>query len=364
MNVSFEFVRHFGVGINIGNSLDAPEGEISWGNPPISRKLIRFYRNEGFRSIRIPVTWSSHLNVNNYTIHLGFLSRVREVVDWCLGEGFVVIINLHHEDGWLSPDNETKATPKFVRLWEQIARHFADCGEKLVFEAFNEIRNGDDWFGTDAACQVVAQLADRFVSTVRAAGNCNASRYLMIPTYAASVGERACRLWRRVANDNRLIATVHCYEPHEFTHQSNGPKQYDPYWCRPRLESVFQCLKRNFLNRDIPVVIGEAGVCQKNGIPDESGRIAWAHDIETLSVQHGIPLIVWEDGGSWQLVNRAKVEWTHPNLAKEYLASSPRRKPWERVISVMRHPLRDVVVIVKRAADNAMKRVGLGKAKI
>ncbi len=320
MNETFEFVRRFGAGINLGNSLDAPD-ETAWWNPPITRELIRFYRSEGFRSIRIPVTWSHHLSGDNDSIHSGFLARVREVVDWSLEEGFVVIINLHHEDGWLSPNKENEAAPRFSHLWEQIARHFADCGESLVFEAFNEIRNGEDWVGTEEACQAVSRLAERFVATVRATGSCNASRYLMIPTYAASTGETACRSWVRVANDDRLIATVHCYAPHEFTHQMNGPKEYDPAWCRRELESVYDRLKRIFIDRGVPVVVGEANVIQKNGIPAESGRIAWAHDIAQLSVKNGIPLIVWEDGGNFQLVDRAKACWTHAQIAKTYLES-------------------------------------------
>ncbi len=319
MNNAIGTIRQFGAGINLGNSLDAPDGETSWGNPPITRELFRFYRREGFRSIRIPVTWSHHLSGDNDSIHSDFLARVREVVGWGLEEGFLVIINLHHEDGWLSPNKENEATPRFVRLWEQIARHFADCGEMLVFEAFNEIRNGDDWVGTEEACQAISRLAERFVATVRATGGCNGHRYLMIPTYAASTSETACRLWTRVANDDRLIATVHCYAPHEFTHQPNEPKEYDPTWCRATLESVFECLKRNFLNREIPVVIGEANVIQKSGIPAESGRIAWAHDIAQLSAKNGIPLIVWEDGGWMQLVDRANVCWTHPDLARAYV---------------------------------------------
>lgn len=322
MEETFEFVQRFGAGVNLGNTLDAPDGETSWGNPKISRELVHFYRKEGFRSIRIPVSWEKHFSRDDFVIDDSFLNRVHEVVSWCLDEGFITILNLHHEGGWLSPDKEASATGILICIWRQIANCFTSCGERLVFEAFNEIRNGDDWGGTPDSCESVNRLAARFVETVRSTGGSNKSRYLMIPTYAASAGETACCCWKPVENDNRLIATVHCYAPHEFTHQSNGQKEYHPAWCRPELESVFQCLKRHFLDRGVPIVIGEAGVNQKNGVPNESGRIAWAHDVATLSARHGIPLIVWEDGGDFQLVDRANVKWTHPLLATEYLASS------------------------------------------
>ncbi len=317
MNDVFEFVRRFGAGINLGNSLDAPDGETAWGNPPISRNLIRFYRKEGFRTIRVPVTWDKHTDAAG-SVDPAFMDRVREVIGWCLDEGFTTILNLHHEGGWLSPAFDDSALQRFVGLWTQIACRFADCGERLVFEAFNEIRNGDDWQGTDEAFDAVNRLAEKFVETVRAAGGINVGRYLMIPTYAASDGEPACTGWKKVLDDERLVATVHCYGPHEFTHQAAGKKEYHPAWCKPVHETVFERLKRIFLDRGVPVVIGEAGVKQVDGCPSEEGRIEWARDIENLSSWHGIPVIVWDDGGDFGLADRTRAVWKHSDLARTY----------------------------------------------
>ena len=323
MNNAFEFVREFGVGINLGNSLDAPEGETEWGNPAISRELIRFYQKEGFKTIRVPVTWHRHLDADG-SVDSAFMDRVREVIEWCLDEGFMTILNLHHDGnkdvgGWLAPTFDESALQRFTGLWAQIAERFANCGERLVFEAFNEIRNDGDWQGTDEAFDAVNRLAAQFVETIRASGGNNVNRYLMIPTYAASDGEQACQGWKRIGNDERVIATIHCYDPHEFTHQSAGKKEYDPNWCKPALETVFERLKRNFIDKGSPVVIGEAGVKQVDGCPCEDGRIAWASDIADLSSRYGIPIIVWEDGGHFQLVNRHQACWTHPGLARAYL---------------------------------------------
>lgn len=317
MSDTFDFVRRFGPGINLGNSLDAPDGETAWGNPPISRELIRLYRKEGFRTIRLPVTWDKHTDVLGI-VNPGFMNRVREVVEWCLDEGFITILNLHHEGSWLSPSFNDSVLRRFSCLWTQIASQFADCAERLVFEAFNEIRNGDDWQGTHEAFYAVNQLAATFIETIRSAGGNNSGRYLMIPTYAASDAELACINWRRAVNDERLIATVHCYNPHEFTHQLEGMKDYHPAWCKPALEAVFDRLKRVFLDCGVPVVIGEAGVMQKDGCPTEEGRIAWANDLGNLASQHGIPVIVWEDGGMFRLVDRHLVRWVCPQLVESY----------------------------------------------
>lgn len=44
-------------GINIGNTLDAPSGETTWGNPVIEEYYFDDYKDQGFTAIRIPVTW-------------------------------------------------------------------------------------------------------------------------------------------------------------------------------------------------------------------------------------------------------------------------------------------------------------------
>lgn len=49
-------------GWNLGNSLDAVGAdETAWGNPMITQQLIQNIANQGYKSIRIPVTWQAHI---------------------------------------------------------------------------------------------------------------------------------------------------------------------------------------------------------------------------------------------------------------------------------------------------------------
>ena len=48
-------------GWNLGNSLDATGAdETSWGNPVVTQAFIQQIAAQGFKSIRIPVTWMQH----------------------------------------------------------------------------------------------------------------------------------------------------------------------------------------------------------------------------------------------------------------------------------------------------------------
>src|SRR5665213_2710209 len=50
------------LGINIGNTMEAPGNENGWGNPNITQGLIDSYKQRGFNAIRIPCNWDwSHI---------------------------------------------------------------------------------------------------------------------------------------------------------------------------------------------------------------------------------------------------------------------------------------------------------------
>ncbi len=89
-------------GWNLGNSFDSvgSTGETSWGNPVVTKKLIKEVKKQGFKSIRIPFTVYGRVGAApSYTIDPTFLNRYTQVVDWALDEGLYVMINLHH-DSW------------------------------------------------------------------------------------------------------------------------------------------------------------------------------------------------------------------------------------------------------------------------
>ena len=148
-----DFVKDMGVGWNLGNSLDAYKdgkgNETAWGNPYITKELIRAVQDAGFRTIRIPVTYMGQIGAApDYTIDEKWLDRVQVVVDVALETGMYVIINIHHdgnndmENGaWIdiSQPDQTQMQEKFKAVWTQIAEKFKGYDEHLIFESMNEI---------------------------------------------------------------------------------------------------------------------------------------------------------------------------------------------------------------------------------
>ena len=68
------------------------------GNPRVTQELLDEVRENGFRSVRIPVTLGQHEGpAPDYTIDPVVLDRVEEVVDWALDEDLSVLLDLHHD---------------------------------------------------------------------------------------------------------------------------------------------------------------------------------------------------------------------------------------------------------------------------
>ncbi len=177
-------------GWNLGNSLDATGGdETSWGNPRITEALLDNVKAQGFKSIRIPVTWSAHQGAAPaHTIEAAYLNRVKEVVGWALADGFYVMINIHHDSWqWINtmPSDRANVLNRYNAIWTQLAAAFKDSPGKLVFESVNEPQfTGSS--GDAQNAQLLHELNSSFRDIVRRSGGNNATRLLVLPTLHTS----------------------------------------------------------------------------------------------------------------------------------------------------------------------------------
>ena len=94
-----------------------------------------------------------------------------------------------------------------------------------MFEGFSEVLDKDNtWTAPSSsnaseAYDVINELNQLFVDTVRAAGYVNKNRILICNTYAAVYTENVIK-HMEIPEDsvkNKLIAEVHDYEPYDFT---------------------------------------------------------------------------------------------------------------------------------------------------
>ncbi|HEX6685038.1 MAG TPA: cellulase family glycosylhydrolase [Candidatus Limnocylindrales bacterium] len=318
-------------GTNIGNTLDAIPDETSWGNPPISEALLDHLRAQGFKSIRLPITWSNrHGAAPSYTIDPAFLGRVRQVVDWALARGFYVMINLHHDSWqWINtyPTDRTNVLNRYNALWTQIASAFRNHSSRLLFESINE----PQFAGTSGDAQnyqLLHELNAEFVRIVRASGGGNTNRLLVLPTLFTNADQGrldALRTSFTQLNDRNLVATIHFYGFWPFSVNNSGFTRYNAE-VEQDLVGTFERAYNSLVANGIPVILGEYLLLSldytRPGIIQQGEVLkffeAFGHHARTRNVT----TMLWEAG---TILHRQELRWRDPELMAQVTSSWARR---------------------------------------
>lgn len=328
-----DFAVSMGNGWNLGNTFDAygaAEGldtETCWGNPKTTKEMIDFIASEGFKTLRIPITWQGHFDYdNNYKIDREWLDRINEVVTWALDDGLKVIINTHHDvETWLIPEYEYLDSAKEIlsALWTQIAEYFEPVGEDLIFETMNEPHVNYDtksgWKPTDERMDCVNQLNEVALSAIRSTGGNNETRYVIVAPYAAGIGWAIDERFVLPDDDNLFV------EVHFYCQTEHSPLPEDEGDCAKgaNLDFKLDVLKgfsqvyERFVSKGIPVVNDEFGWTDHENIDKLSERMkAYMRIARACSVG----CCVWDSGGNFygfSNLKRTDLEWELPEVIHE-----------------------------------------------
>lgn len=314
-------------GWNLGNSFDSTgSDETSWGNPKVTQELLANIRAQGFHSIRIPVTWGQHQgSAPDYTIDATYLSRVKEVVDWALADGFYVLINVHHDSWqWIAnmPSDHDGVLARYNAIWTQVAGAFRDTSSKLLFESVNEPQfTGSSGDAQNAS--LLNELNTSFHSIVRQSGGNNATRLLVLPTLHSS-GEQA-RVDELVSaftalGDSNLIATVHYYGYWPFSVNIAGGTTFDAT-TQKDLTDTFDRVDNAFVAKGIPVIIGEYGLLgfdKTTGAIEQGEKLKFFEYLGYYARTKQLTTMLWDNGQHFQ---RTGFQWNDPELFAQIKSS-------------------------------------------
>jgi aryl-phospho-beta-D-glucosidase BglC (GH1 family) len=313
------------LGWNLGNSLEAPGGETAWGNPVITQALIDLVKQSGFNAIRLPCAWDSHANQATGAIDTAWLARVKQVVQYCINDGMYVLLNSHYDDGWLDCTatgarlDTIKAKQK--AYWEQIATWMRDFDEHLMFASANEPNATDLPTST-----VLLSFHQIFIDAVRSTGGKNAYRTLVIQTPSTSVdmSDYFAGIPGMPGDQvpGKLMLEVHYYTPSNFClltsnaswgnewcywgtgyHSADDPTRNATGEEEPYMDSEMSFLKKTFVDKGVPVLVGEFDVVRHNaslaGMPQDSilslnSRSHFFSYLTKSARASGVPVFFWD----------------------------------------------------------------------
>ena len=308
------------VGWNLGNTLEAICGENAWGNPTTTQTLINSVKAAGFNTVRLPIAWDCHSSSN--VIDAEWLARVKAVVDYCMNADMYVIINIHWDGGWLENNVTTSAqasvNAKQQAYWTQIANYFKGYDERVLFASANEPDVSDA-----TGMSVLLSYHQTFINAVRATGGNNSSRTLIIQGPSTDI-EKTNNLMNTMPTDqiaDRLMVEVHYYTPYQFClmtedaswgnmfyywgngyHSTIEPSRNATWGEESDVERLFGYMKSKFVDKGIPVIIGEFLATKRSNPADMSLHLAsrnYFHKyIVNSATSKGLIPFYWDTGSS------------------------------------------------------------------
>lgn len=323
------------LGINFGNTMEAPT-EAEWVNSKITESYVKFVKQIGFNTVRIPTGWVTHhlSDRAKAKIDPAWLNRVKEVVGWCVANDMYVMLNAHGDWGWLE-NNVNKVKKDSVNamqkaIWEQIATAMRDFDEHLIFAGTNEP------VAEDAEhMAILDSYHQTFVNAVRATGGRNSHRVLVVQGPITN-GELTYNLMNTLPTDlvpNKLMVEIHNYTPATFTivtdadvswgkmvyywgagnHSTIEPDRNATYGQEDEILDEFQKMKRKFVDKGIPVMLGEYATWRRTEglgkpVPKDMAMHNksvdyWSYYVTKQAKVHGLVPFWWEIGF---MLDRAK----------------------------------------------------------
>ncbi|GAB1855466.1 glycoside hydrolase family 5 protein [Flavobacteriaceae bacterium MHTCC 0001] len=312
---SMQLTSEMGTGINLGNTLDTKDEDLTvWGNPIPTKEMIDAFAARGFKTLRIPVTWQYHMeDTTPYKIEKSWLDLVMRVVNWARENNMYVIINTHHEEEWLIPtyEKEDEVISRITSLWTQIANRFKDYSDYLIFETLNEPRHKDtpeEWSGgTAEGRDVVNKYHKAALDAIRNTGGNNLKRHVMVSTYAASAVQEAYDDYVIPNNDERVIVSLHHYVPFGFA-LGGLTNQWGTDEEKAELDALFDRIHDKWISQGRAVVMGEWGAFNDN----IDARLEHAEYYANGCASTGIVAVWWDTGG---LMDRRTLIWPEGNIA-------------------------------------------------
>jgi endoglucanase len=307
-----------GESMAIGNPDGSINAETAWGNPVVTKKTIKAVKEAGFNAVRIPIRWQCHItNAQAMSIDKAWLTRIKEVVDWCLQNDLKVIINTHH-DKWLEgrPTNAYKEenNQKLALLWLNIASEFAQYDYRLAFAGTNEVHVRDNW-GKPTSENLAVQNSynQTFIDVVRATGGNNEKRHLIVQTYVCNPDFGINNGDFIVPNDiegngkDYISVEFHYYTPWDYA----GECKYN-FWGNPykdkgeasesdekTMSDFFDKVVSTWANQGLGIVMGEWGVSdrQKAGQTDliHENMTYYCRFLVSEAKKRGFSTFVWDN---------------------------------------------------------------------
>jgi endoglucanase len=287
---------------------------------------VAYIRSLGATVVRLPLNYRHFERDDRPFEYLedGF-KRLDEAVAWCGKHGLYVILDLHAVPGWQNTDwhsdNASRHSffwthahfqERFVRLWEELARHYKGNPAVAGYNIMNEpVSNTPFGRFSNAYASDWDKINAVYRRTVAAIRKIDPDHIIFLEGDYYS---------QRFAGFEPPFAPNLVYSSHAYNSAGFGPGRYpgkfkDVYWDLAKQRDVFDAQEGTIFTRqhNVPLWVGEFGAAY-NGPADEIPDRLHAMDDQ---------LAVYNQGGAhwttWTYKDAYVMGWVMLNPGSRYL---------------------------------------------
>ncbi|MBZ5584630.1 MAG: glycoside hydrolase family 5 protein [Acidobacteriia bacterium] len=263
-------------------------------------------REAGFQTVRLNLQAFRHMDTDNRLPAAWF-----KTLDWAvknsLANGLVAILDEH--DFTVCGNNASACKPRLMAFWQQVAEHYKDAPNPILFEILNEPNN-----------QVTPEVWNAWLKEALAIiRKTNPTRNVVIGPASWNNIHFLDRL-ELPGDDRHIIATVHYYLPMSFTHQ--GAK-----WSRETaalsgikwgtdaekrvVEEDFAGVQQWSKAQKRPMLLGEFGAYDGGGA-DIDSRVRYTSHLARTAESLGWAWTYWQFDSDFVVYDIAKDDWVEP----------------------------------------------------
>ena len=345
---AIQLVNEMGIGYNLGNTYNcciiSEEDNIkneqinNWGTILPTKKQINQIKKFGFKTIRFQVVYNNLISESE-KIKSNWIKELKKIIDMIYNLNMYCILSIYHNDDFWNSE-EVKAINKYINFWKEIANEFKYYDDYLIFESNHKL-----YFINITLLNVTQS----FIDVIRDSGGLNTKRLLIIPELSTEL--EIYRVSDQFPNDpsNKTAISLSYYFPStyggEYIYDDNddyyiilyeddivwydytgemlvttplndwGVESDDYYLIYEDLKNI----KSMFMDKGIPVIIGEAGILTKNSNANLFSQFLYV--LFSMSYEHdGIMACLWDNPETNEenkfYYNREKNKWTNEKIKK------------------------------------------------
>lgn len=256
----------------------------------------------------------------NYTLDPLFLNFLDQAVDWAEDLEMYLILDNHTFNP--AEDTDPNVGDVLVKVWEQMANHYKDRSDFVMYEVLNEPHGISDqlWNSIQQeVVEVIRSVDDKHTIVVGPASWNSYHNLSAMPVY----------------EDDNLLYTFHFYDPFVFTHQGASwvspsmvpladvpfpfdaqnmptfPTSLNGSWIQSafnnysadgttsKIKELIDIAAEFQQARNVPIYCGEFGVYIPNS--KQADRVFWYEEVRQYLEEKNIAWTIWDYHGGFGL---------------------------------------------------------------